>query len=741
MPDAVVLGIGHATRDDIIIAPSGEIDAFLRTHAPDVHVRLAISSEEREAYRRFAAERGQQRWTPGGTVSNTLCAAASARVVGAAARSGTATAEGSGRHNAALRPGPIRWHGHAEFDDAILSDAGLAHLRAWGVALEPVWRKGFTREAYCLIEETTGDVRQIAIYEHNAQLQGDRDLQPCDLLVMTLCDALAADDALLDFIHRCDQLALLIADWRSPARLEQFANLRFLIGQRRDFVELALQDESSLRFASVVANVECIGTDGSRPVVWKERGARDAIHLPLESAPSAVHVLGAGDAYAGAFLACRIDGASVDDAHAMAQAQARAAMQSPSSHVPRSDDLNEIFPAHIERRSSSTTEASFATRLHLSPGLVITSCGQTGIDQLALQTARTFGVTAFAIMPEGKRTECSELGEGGPDRLDGATILELATPSYRFCTWANVFASDGTLLLDYAQSEGSEETRKAARWLGRPVLELRGVPADDVAARVVEWLDRHAVRVLNCAGTRMTRLGDTALAEARVMLQRALLAAAAAIARRDCAMHAVDLAASAERTPVIVAAPNSAVMRSLLRAFFDDGGIAAGPFKSGELTWNITSHALQVVFARSRDLPAMLRRGWAGYAIFGEDVRLEDGDQIEALFPLGVDPCRLVEIGDGESRSTCASAWPSVARDVMDPAIDVVPVTGCVEAWLRTGAIDCAIDTYQTGRAVEENGLRVARQLKTVHAWMHRRAASAPVHPLIAAFARWLHAA
>lgn len=741
-----IAGIGCTTRDSIITASPADIHAFLLTQPGGASVQFGLSDEERAAYRRFGAERGHHHWTPGGTVSNTLCAAASARAT----------------HNLPLAA--IGWRGPAEYDDAVVSEIGLAHMRGWGIDIQPDYRPGFTREAFCLIDSDTGDVRRIAIYEREAQVLGQRHWAPCDLLIMTVHDLMAADATLLDYASRCRQVALLIADWR-PAdgtgalrqRLAQVTNLEFMVGQRQDYVELELCDQETHRFDALLANVECVGTDGPEPVLWKGKataeGERLALDLPDPS--SFQHVLGAGDGYAGAFLACRTAGMSAADAHKIAQSHAQSVMQTDGSYVRQSDDLNRVFPARISRQSESTNEGLFSKRLHRSPGLVVTSCGQTGIDQLALHAARSLGLTAFAIMPEGRRNESTELGIGGPDRLEGATVLTLATPSYRFCTWANVYSSDGTILLDYARSEGSEETRKAAAWLGRPLIELQGVHVADIAEKLTEWIHRHGVRVVNCAGTRMSLLGEAAR-DASNVLQRALLVAASAVARRDCGIrtpppNAVH-EAHASGTEMIVAAPNSAVMRHLFRTFFQDA-LRADDVQSvtpGQLTWHVPSLALQIVFARARDLPMMLRRGWADYAIFGQDVMLEDGAEIEPIVPLGIDPCCLVEVMRNEQeitrgrRAVWASAWPNLTRSIVAQDgredVDVVHVTGCVEAWLRTGAIDSGIDTYQTGRAVEDNGLRVARFLRTVHVWIHRRADASPFHhPMISAFVQWLH--
>lgn len=236
------------------------------------------------------------------------------------------------------------------------------------------------------------------------------------------------------------------------------------------------------------------------------------------------------------------------------------------------------------------------------------------------------------------------------------------------------------------------------------------------------------------------------------------MAAAATVARRDCEFGK-PLATSTDEPAlwpaVVIGVPNSATMRNVLLAFFSDVGLLSSDdtksISSTELSWRLPSPAVQVVFTRSRDLPMALRRGWVEYAVFGEDVRLEDGAEIEPLFPIGVDACCMVEVVASEPkgrlapRRVVASAWPNLARQLVDGgdagiAPEIVPVGGCVEAWLRAGQVDSGVDTYQTGRAVAENRLHVATRFRTVHAWSHRRTgAAAAVHPIMSALARWLH--
>jgi sugar/nucleoside kinase (ribokinase family) len=742
-----IVGIGHATRDAIVIAPREAIGTLLQKFSPDP-VSFGISSAHRQALRQFAEAHGGLHWTPGGTIPNLLCAAAAAR----------------DQHGLSLA---IAWRGWTEYADALVSDVGLSHLREWGIAVYPSYRPSFLREAYCVVERDTGDVAYVGIHENRASIFRQDEWPLCDVLILTVAELMEAAEPLLDYACRCRRIALVFADWRSDSRspalserIGRLGNVTYLIGHQRDYAEAGLWDAHTAEFGSQLLGLECIATNGANPVAWKAAGsATNDFFAVVGSREGRVNVLGAGDGYAGTFLACRICGWGASDAHASATAHARCVMESSVSYKVQSDDLNEVFPSVVERRSHSATERGFSKRLHLSPGLVVTSCGQSGIDQVAGQAARTLGITCFAIMPEGRRTENFELVASGVDRLDGIEVLELATPSYRYCTWANVFASDGTLLLDYAGSEGSEETRRAAAWLGRPLLELQHVPLTDVAPLVAKWIDEHGVRVVNCAGTRRSLLGDVALAGAARTLTRALMTAAATVARRDCGFVCPPAKSADESVghwpAVVIGAPNNATMRNVLRAFFSDAGLLSREeleaIGTRELSWRLPSVPVQILFTRSRDLPNALRRDWVNYAVFGEDVRLEDEREIEPLFPIGVDTCCLVEVvaseprGDTPPRRTVASAWPNLARrfvgksDAATPP-EIVPVGGCVEAWLRSGQVDSAVDTYQTGRAVADNRLHVASRFRTVHTWWHRRAgAPAAVHPVISAFARWLH--
>jgi hypothetical protein len=69
-----------------------------------------------------------------------------------------------------------------------------------------------------------------------------------------------------------------------------------------------------------------------------------------------------------------------------------------------------------------------------------------------------------------------------------------------------VFFADGTVLVDLTRGEGSAETRRAANELSRPPFEVGQDPTATTLSELEQWCRRHAIRVLNVAGSRASRL-------------------------------------------------------------------------------------------------------------------------------------------------------------------------------------------------------------------------------------------
>lgn len=125
----------------------------------------------------------------------------------------------------------------------------------------------------------------------------------------------------------------------------------------------------------------------------------------------------------------------------------------------------------------------------------IVSGGQTGVDRAALDTALALGLSCGGWCPKGRRAEDGAIPARYP-------LTETESPGYPVRTRRNVRDSDATLVLNVGPLEGGTQyTANVAAELKRPclVVQLETPPPIE---RVHEWLERHAVAVLNVAGPR-----------------------------------------------------------------------------------------------------------------------------------------------------------------------------------------------------------------------------------------------
>ncbi len=149
-------------------------------------------------------------------------------------------------------------------------------------------------------------------------------------------------------------------------------------------------------------------------------------------------------------------------------------------------------------------EAELHRLVRTASGLTVLTGGQTGVDTIAAQAALRAGLAVHLVFPLGLRQEDGRLTPARRRRLAGARVHELGSASFRSRTWTCVDLADAVLLLDPAGGAGCWETARAARAVGRPLLE----PAvgEPTAAYVAGWLAETAARVLMVAGCRASVL-------------------------------------------------------------------------------------------------------------------------------------------------------------------------------------------------------------------------------------------
>lgn len=133
-------------------------------------------------------------------------------------------------------------------------------------------------------------------------------------------------------------------------------------------------------------------------------------------------------------------------------------------------------------------------------GFRIISGGQTGVDRAAFDAALEHGISIGGCCPKGRRAEDGDIPEVYP-------LIELSSKNYKVRTQKNVVESDGTLILNKRRlSTGTLLTRDLAVNHGKPCLVVQLDALDSQSqARVVTWIQRNHILVLNVAGPRESK--------------------------------------------------------------------------------------------------------------------------------------------------------------------------------------------------------------------------------------------
>lgn len=130
----------------------------------------------------------------------------------------------------------------------------------------------------------------------------------------------------------------------------------------------------------------------------------------------------------------------------------------------------------------------------------IVSGGQTGVDRAALDFAIEHGIAHSGWCPHGRRAEDGEISPA-------YALQETPDTAYPQRTEWNVRDSDGTVIFTSAPklTAGSALTRDLARAHGKPCLHLsQTADGRRSPARLLAFLRRHGIKVLNVAGPRLS---------------------------------------------------------------------------------------------------------------------------------------------------------------------------------------------------------------------------------------------
>jgi len=137
-----------------------------------------------------------------------------------------------------------------------------------------------------------------------------------------------------------------------------------------------------------------------------------------------------------------------------------------------------------------------------------------------------------------------------------------------------------------------------------------------------------------------------------------------------------------------------------------------------ELSVRDNEHGVEFVFLRPRDIATYVSKGIIDLGVTGLDLTYDSGADVEHVMDLGFGKARFCYAVPKSSEMTpvnfsgetrIATSYDDlVRRDLQKRGIDaqVVPLDGAVEISIQLGVADAIADVVQTGRTIDEAGLK-----------------------------------
>ena len=145
-------------------------------------------------------------------------------------------------------------------------------------------------------------------------------------------------------------------------------------------------------------------------------------------------------------------------------------------------------------------------------------------------------------------------------------------------------------------------------------------------------------------------------------------------------------------------------------------GFAVGDeVSSRRLAVEEQSGRCRFIFVKPSDVPVYVEHGIADCGIVGRDVLLEAEPDLLQPLTLKVGECRIVvaapdAIQNGHGMLRVATKYPHVAAKhfgALGQPVEIIELAGSVELAPVLGLADCIVDLVETGRTLQENGLRI----------------------------------
>jgi ATP phosphoribosyltransferase len=166
-----------------------------------------------------------------------------------------------------------------------------------------------------------------------------------------------------------------------------------------------------------------------------------------------------------------------------------------------------------------------------------------------------------------------------------------------------------------------------------------------------------------------------------------------------------------------IALPNKGALADGAVELADDAGYHCRR-RGRELSVRDPDHGVEFVFLRPRDIATYVSNGIIELGVTGLDLTYDSGADVKHVMDLGFGAARFcyavpkesdLEPDDFTADTRIATSYDNlVRRDLDERGIDaeVVPLDGAVEISIQLGVADAIADVVQTGRTIDEAGLK-----------------------------------
>jgi ATP phosphoribosyltransferase len=157
-----------------------------------------------------------------------------------------------------------------------------------------------------------------------------------------------------------------------------------------------------------------------------------------------------------------------------------------------------------------------------------------------------------------------------------------------------------------------------------------------------------------------------------------------------------------------------------------------------------TNAPVDLLLVRPHDIPEYVQDGVVQAGITGANLVVESGADVLALAELGFARCTLEAAvpADAPQQSLSdleglrvATAYPASTRERLERigiSVELVPISGAVEAAPRLGVADAIADLVSTGSTASANGLRrIGRLLESQAVLLANRTVAGDGNPLV----------